>query len=146
MRETVPPDALGVEARFDRFMRAATADGRPARLYHPCDPTAPHPRHVWSYVYLHGLAERRNEAEAARHNYWSDKPADDDTRPWPAPDLFVSDVPRPLAEGDWQAFLYGHPVLIVYRLYRPNIFGGRAACLDDPEGFAHACHWPQEWR
>jgi len=135
----------GVEERFDRFMRAATTDGRPARLYHRCDPAAPRPNYVWHYVYLHGLAERRNEAEAERHNYWSDKPADDDTRVWATPDLFVCDTPPPPGEADWQAFLYGHPVLVVCRLYRLNICGGRAACLDDPTGFAHACR-PEEWR
>lgn len=130
--------------RATLFADAKKINGQPVNIFHQCDTNAPKPDHVWHFVYLHALAEQHNEDTAKKNNYWSDKDEFDDSRPWAAPDCFVADQPMPIEEGDYQGFLYGLAVVIFVRK-RFNLLGGRAACVDDPEGFDHASK-PDDWR
>ena len=86
----------------------------------------------WPYVYLHGIAEKRN-AERGSIEGW-------DT----AADIFVANGPMPTEVGEYRANLYGREVVAVLAV-RDAFFNGRVAEIDDPEGLAHARE-PDSWR
>ena len=100
------------------------------RLFHADDPD-PAAKFRWPFVYLHRMAERMNEQIGRLHRWDS------------APDLLSADQPMPVSPGQYPVTLYGVPALAVLAL-RWEVYGGRVALLDDPEGLAHAQN-PQEW-
>ena len=108
-------------------------------LYNQSDPAAPEGDYIWHFVYLHGEAEALNQ-EMADKGGWHE-----DERHWSPSDCFVSDQPMP-PDGDYDALLYGRPVKVVIRKRKhANYLCGRVACIDDPEGLAHALS-PDDWR